>query len=88
MQQCVELRMKAYRTVGFMANLPPLPKNDWEKLRITTMNKKVVTNPGQIALTSPNNQIQEKKVSHCKVMKENFILPSQSEDSASPQKKS
>ena len=72
LQKRAELRLKAYMNAGFEEQLPLLPSFDWEKLRSMTMDWSIHISPDLIAFTSPNCQIQDKKVKHHEVTKETF----------------
>jgi len=61
------LRVAAFRTAGFNADMPMLPPYDWEVLRIGSTDQEVRVEPELVALTSPENQILESYVSHMTV---------------------
>jgi len=61
------LRVAAYRTAGFNADMPMLPTYDWEALRIGSTDQQVRVEPELVALTSPENQLLESYVSHMTV---------------------
>jgi len=65
-------RVEAYNTPGYDADLPMIAVYDWEKLRISSTDLKVRTEPELISLTSAENQLLETYVSHMTVSRGNF----------------
>jgi len=61
------LRVEAYNTPGFNAEMPMLPAYDWEALRIGSTDPRVRAEPELVALTSAENQMLESYVSHMTV---------------------
>jgi len=61
------LRVEAYNTPGFNAEMPMLPAYDWEALRIGSTDPRVRADPELVALTSAENQMLESYVSHMTV---------------------